>query len=41
MYADARLHGADFERFRVTTAKEQARFLAQVRKAAAGERRLP
>lgn len=41
MYADARLHDGDFERFRVTTAQEQARFLAQVRQAAAGERRPP
>ena len=41
MYADARLHDDDFERFRVSTAKEQARFLALVDKATAGERRLP
>lgn len=36
MYVDARLDGEDFERLRVTTAKEQARFLAQVRRAVQG-----
>jgi hypothetical protein len=41
MYVDARLGGGDFERQRVTTAKERAQFLRQVRRAlrqrAAGE----
>jgi hypothetical protein len=35
MYVDVRLlEGGDFERLRVTTAAEQARFLRAVRKAA-------
>jgi hypothetical protein len=36
MYVDARLGGNDFERLRVTTAKEQARFLGLVRRAVRG-----
>jgi hypothetical protein len=46
MYVDARLGDGDFERQRVTTAKEQAQFLRQVRRALrqrapAGEGTLP
>ena len=37
MYVDARLGGEDFERLRVTTAKEQARFLGRVRRAVQGK----
>jgi hypothetical protein len=33
MYVDARLGDGDFERQRVTTTKEQAQFLGQVRRA--------
>jgi hypothetical protein len=33
MYVDARLDGGDFERQRVTTVREQTRFLGQVRRA--------
>jgi hypothetical protein len=36
VYVDARLGGGDFERLRVTTAEEQARFLARVRRAVRG-----
>jgi hypothetical protein len=36
MYVDARLGDGDFERQRVTTAREQARFLGQVRRALRG-----
>jgi hypothetical protein len=45
MYVDARLGDGDFERQRVTTVREQARFLGQVRRATrqrtAGEGTLP
>jgi len=37
LYVDARISGDDFARLRVTTAKEQARFLAQVRQVVARE----
>ena len=37
MYVDARLGGQDFERLRVTTAKEQARFVSRVRRAVQGK----
>jgi hypothetical protein len=37
MYVDARFGGDDFERLRVTTAKEQAHFVARVRRMVAGE----
>jgi hypothetical protein len=36
MFVDARLDGGDFERQRVTTAREQTRFLGQVRRAVRG-----
>ena len=35
LFADARLDGAEFERFRVTTAAERATFLGRVRAALA------